>query len=265
MAVFSGRRPIWVIIYDMKDKSISYARKRIETQIEFQEKERRRKLENTRLELARAGISAYQRRKLTEAVNHFLTYIKILEEIKEVPVGGLLPSHFDAKRDLPELLMISGVYWDLVKLYDRTKSKERHREFLHYLEKYIAFSRGMPFQHLCAEALRKYLSGDKPVHREDFKNAYKLLSVHQCFVVTALNDQLEPGSLESLRQFRDEVLVRRWAGRWLIRIYYQVGPSVALATDRLSPGKRKLLAKLVDQIAHRVRKSRSDFKNQSKN
>lgn len=237
----------------MKDKSISYARKRIETQIEFQEKERRRKLENTRLELARAGISAYQRRKLTEAVNHFLTYIKILEEIKDVPVGGLLPAHFDAKRDLPELLMISGVYWDLVKLYDRTKSKERHREFLHYLEKYIAFSRGMPFQHLCAEALRKYLSGDKPVHREDFKNAYKVLSVHQCFIATALNDQLEPESLETLRAFRDQVLSHHTLGKGFIRFYYRVGPSLALATDRLSLRKRKLLARLIDQIAHRVR------------
>jgi hypothetical protein len=236
----------------MKDKSISYARKRIETQIEFQEKERKRKLENTRLELARAGISAYQRRKLTEAVNHFLTYIKILEEIKGVPVGGLLPSHFDAKRDLPELLMISGVYWDLVKLYDRTKSKERHREFLHYVEKYVAFSRGMPFQHLCAEALRKYLSGDKPVHREEFKNAYKLLSVHQCFVVTALNDQIEPGSLDTLRTFRDEVLTQYVLGRSFIRFYYWVGPSLALATDRLSPGNRKRLGRWIDQVARHV-------------
>ncbi|MBI2711686.1 MAG: hypothetical protein HYX41_02320 [Bdellovibrio sp.] len=236
----------------MKDKSISYARKRIETQIEFQEKERKRKLENTRLELARAGISAYQRRKLTEAVNHFLTYIKILEEIKDVSPGGLLPSHFDAKQDLPELLMISGVYWDLVKLYDRTKSKERQKEFHHYLEKYVAFSKGMPFQHLCAEALRKYLTGDKPVHREEFRYAYKILSVHQCFVATALNDLLKPGSLENLRRYRDESLAHSVWGRAFIRFYYRVGPSLALQTDRLSPKTRRFLARVVDQVADRV-------------
>ena len=236
----------------MKDKSISYARKRIETQIEFQEKERKRKLENTRLELARAGISAYQRRKLTEAVNHFLTYIKILEEIKDCGPGGLLPTHFDAKQDLPELLMISGVYWDLVKLYDRTKSKERQREFHHYLEKYIAFSRGMPFQHLCAEALRKYLTGDKPVHREEFRHAYKVLGTNQCFVATALSDQLAPGTIDKLRNYRDQRLVHQKLGRGFIRFYYAVGPHLATGTNHLPGSVRKILGKSLDWIARLV-------------
>lgn len=241
----------------MRDTSISYARKRIEKQIEFQEKERKRKLQATRLELARAGISAYQRRRLGEAVTHFANYIKILEEIKEVREGGLLPTHFDLKKDLPELLMISGVYWDLAKLYDRTRSPQKYKEFLHFVEKYVAFSKGMPFQHLCAEAVRKYLSGDKPVHRDAFKNAYRVLSVEKCFVATAVAEELSPVTLPTLRKFRDEILAPTKLGRIFIRLYYWAGPELAVQVTGLPPRKRKALAKFIDGIGQTVARRRS--------
>ena len=233
----------------MKDKSISYARKRIEKQIELAEKERRRRLQTTRLELARAGIAAYQRRKLTDAVNHFKAYIRILEEIKEVGEGALLPSHFDLKKDNSELLMISGVYWDLAKLYDRTRTPGKYKEFRHYVEKYIAFSKGMPFQHLCSEAVRKYLTGGMPVHREEFKNAYRVLSVEKCFVATSLAEYLEPETIPILRDFRDTRLQNSAPGRWFIRSYYRIGPEIALKMGALPVWLRRKLGTALDFIA----------------
>ena len=99
--------------------------------------------------------------------------------------------------------MISGIYWDLVKLYDRTRSPQKKKEFRHYFQKYLLFSKGMPFQPLCAESIRKYISSDKPVHRGEFASAYRVLSPSRCFIATSLIDVTSTDTLPRLRELRD--------------------------------------------------------------
>src|SRR4051812_13959708 len=101
----------------IKDKEISQVRRKIEKTIELAEEERKRKLQSQRLEFARAGIAAFKNRKLGDAAKSFQSYLKVLEDLKGVPEGGLSPSNFDIKKEQQELLMISGIYWDLVKLF----------------------------------------------------------------------------------------------------------------------------------------------------
>ena len=110
-------------------------RDRIQAQIDQAAEAHRRELFRHRIELARGGVRSYALRRIPEAVRAFSTYIQILEDWKKVPEGGLTPALFDPKDDAAELLLISGVYWDLVKLYDRTKSAERYAEFMGYIEK----------------------------------------------------------------------------------------------------------------------------------
>ncbi len=208
-------------------EELSQVRKKIEKSIEIAEEERKRKLQSLRLEAARTGIEAFKKRQIGEAVNAFHHYIQILEELKGVEEGKLSPANFDVKKDHQELLMISGIYWDLVKLYDRTKSKAKKKEFLHYMEKYIQFSKGMPFQPLCAESLRKYISSDKPVHRGDFTSAYRVLSVSRCFVATALLDVTHSTTLPRLQEFRDQTLKRSTFGRSMVTWYYRMSPKLA--------------------------------------
>jgi hypothetical protein len=230
-------------------KDFTVVRKKLERDIEQAEEDKKRKLRVQRLEHARAGISAYQKRRLSEAVKHFKNYIHVLEELNRLPPGGLLPTHFDLKKDLSELLMISGVYWDLVKLYDRTRSKERYQEFAGYLEKYVVFSKGMPFQHLCAEALRKYIVSEKPIHRDEFKNAYRALSTYKCFVASALVDVTDEQTIPRLRDFRDQWLVRFYFGRLFIEAYYELGPLLSQAVTALPFGLRRVLGKALDHLA----------------
>lgn len=232
-----------------KGNGFSQVRKNIESAIEQAEEDRKRKLLNQRLDLARAGIAAYQRKQLTEAVKNFHAYLRILEEVKNVAEGGLMPTYFDFKRDLPELLMISGVYWDLVKLYDRTQSADKQREFLHYMEKYITFSKGMPYQPLCAETLRKYIRNEKPVHRAEFKNAYSLLAEARCFIVTSLEDVTAYQTLPLFRKFRDDVLAEFEEGRRWIDRYYQVGPRIAEKLESSPRLFRKGVGLLLDVSA----------------
>jgi hypothetical protein len=224
-------------------------RDQIEASIAKAREQHRRDLFRKRIDLARQGVRLYQNRKLPDAVKAFHTYIGILEDWKQVPEGGLHPGLFNVKDDLPELLLISGVYWDLTKLYDRTKSAEKQREFRHYLEKYLLFTKGMPFQSLAAETMRKYISMQNPRNKKDFKAVYKQLALTQCFVATALYDVSEPETVDRLRIFRDSVLRRSVLGRGFIQIYGWGGPALARFSDRWPEPLRRLAGRLLDGIA----------------
>jgi hypothetical protein len=211
------------------------------------EQERRKKLLNQRVNLARTGIQAFHRRDQRTAIKCFLTYLKILEDWKGVEHGGLTPQHFDLSKDVTELLMISGVYWDLCKIYDRVAVE--NQEFHDFMRKYIQFSKGMPFQSVCAESLRKYVSKQRPKHLNEFKAAYKILGTTRCFIATSLVDVMSPETLFPLRSFRDRVLKQTQWGRIFIMWYYGHGPLLADQVDRLPRWLRKTIARCLDAFA----------------
>lgn len=235
---------------NVKD-SLERARKSIESAIEAAEEERRRKMMNQRLELARAGINAFKNKQLATAVKSFQTYLRMLEELKGVNEGGLSPACFDIQQDLPELLMISGVYWDLLTIYDHTKSDARTKDFHHLLEKYIAFSKGMPYQSLCAETVRKYLTNNRPRHKREFKEAYRMLALNanKCFVATSLADVISPQTIPLLREFRDSHLRKSHLGRLFVFYYYQLGQKLVRPLDRLPEYLRRILGSGLDLLA----------------
>ncbi len=236
-----------------REKTFSVVRRRIEQALETAEKERLRKLLSHRLVYAREGILAYQKGQITEAVRAYSAYIRILEETKGVGEGRLMPSCFDIKKDVAELMMISGVYWDLVKIYDHAQSSETYQEFLKYFEKYIIFSKGLPFQSLCAESLRKYINKRKPIHIEPFRNAYQSISVSKCFVASSLIDVTEQDTSLILRKFRDQVLKKNSNGRAFVCWYYRNGPRIAAKMNRLPFGMRKSFGLILDWVARIIR------------
>ena len=234
-------------------KNIDVVRKTIEAAMAQAEEDVRKRLLVRRLELARNGISSYQKGKYIDAVGHFTAYIKVVEEVKKCAEGGLSPSHFDIKNEMTELVMISGIYWDLVKLYDRTRSPEKEKEFFHYMDKYISFAKGMPYQVLCAESLRKYINTEKPMHKKEFSSAYRMLATTRCFIASSLVDVTLEDTLPQLQLFRDTVLRKSSYGRWFILEYYQKGPSIALKIDHLPFPIRKILGWSLDLLAHFLR------------
>ena len=231
-----------------EDDVVTRAKRKIQRQIEQAEREHRNKLLRRRIELATAGVRAYENGRVAEAVQNYQAYLKILEDWKGVGSNGLNPSLFDSKKDLYELLLITAVYWDLAKLYDRTHSAPKQREFHVYLEKYLLFSKGAAFQPLSAETLRKYVQHEKAIHKADYRNAYKLLSGDQCFIATSLVDVIAPGTLSRLRGFRDEILLTFGPGRRFVRWYYRNGPGLADRCSRLPEPIRKLLGFALDRM-----------------
>lgn len=225
------------------------SRRRAQSQLEQADQEQRLLNLRRRITLAGQGVEAYQGKRLAEAVRAFRTYIGILEDWKRVEPGNLHPENFDTKKDLPEMVLISGVYWDLAKIYDRARNDAREKLFRHYLEKYVLFAKGMPYQPLCAETLRKYIGNKKPVHRDDFKNAYKVMTGSPCFVATSLIDVCDLETLPRLRRFRGEVLMPSRSGRAFVRWYYRAGPRIAAWLDRMPEFVRRGVARGLDLLA----------------
>jgi hypothetical protein len=228
-------------------------RKRIEQSIEHAEFERQKALARRRVELVRHGIESYDKRKITDAVLAFKQYLKTLETMKGVGEGQLTPAHFDLKKDLAELLLLNGVYWDLMKIYDQTTQAKSLPEFKHYAEKFVLFAKGMPFQSMSSETIRKYISNSKSVHKADFRSAYKQIATSKCFVATALVDVTHPSTVEILRDFRDHRLAKSRAGVSFSRWYYRTGPALADWTDTQPARIREILGASLNGCARLIK------------
>ncbi len=236
----------------LKEERSQKVRDRVNSAIEAHAEAQKRELQRRRIELARQGMEAYEAGKMIECVRLFHTYIYILETWKGCGDGGLAPSHFHPKLDLLELLLISSVYWDLVKIYDHARTPAKYKEMQAYLSKYILFSKGQPYQPLSSEQIRKYLNNDKAIHKSDFKAAYISLTGSKCFVATSLIDLVDEPTLFSLRVFRDEVLLERPLGRAFVWAYYKIGPFLALCMNQMPQAIRRACARFLDRLAMRL-------------
>lgn len=237
---------------DNREQRKRAVRDQIQANMDAQMAERKRELFKQRLELARSGMDRFKSKDAAKSATNFHTYIKILEEYKGVPAGGLSPAHFDRKTESAEILLLSGIYWDLVKLYDKTKTAERNRDFAHYLQQFIRFSKDMPHQYVSSETLRRYIASKKAFHTVELKNAYRIINTSKCFVASALVEESHPDTVEILRDFRDRVLINRRVGRTLVAIYYRWARKGA---DRLDSAPKKMkivMAKTLDLIAWSV-------------
>jgi hypothetical protein len=221
-------------------------RQGIEDSILRAEQERNNELLKRRLEFAKQGLHAYELRQYKEAVNSFDTYIAILENWKKVARGKLHPSNFDREIEMSELLLIGGIFWEMAKLYDQAPNEVEGRDVKQYLDKYVTFSKGMPFEAIASESLRKHIAYRNPNQKDAFKAAYRELAGSNCFVATALLDVTEPMTRQRLYRFRDEGLAQRFWGRIFIRLYYRTGPVLAFLVNRLPFAPRKKLGKALD-------------------
>ncbi len=207
-----------------------------------------------RMEYAKEGTIYYKAGKYREANERYLKYLQIVEEWKGVKAGTLHPSQFDPKRDAGEMILMAGIFWDMAKLYDRSKAKAKGGvdPMKNYLDLYVLFSKGMPYQSLCAETIRKYLLNDKAVHRGAFKDAYTALGGGRCFIVGAVGEYTDVATLGILRGYRDDELSSHAFGRFLIRVYYSVGPLAAVAVKRVPIFAQKKLAKIFNRMAQKI-------------
>jgi hypothetical protein len=237
-----------------KEEMTASLRDSIQASIDHAEAERQREMFRRRLDIARRGLESYQEKNHKEAAMAFLSYIQVLERWKKVEPGKLTLANFDTKADIHEILLLSGVYWDLCKIYDQTSGAQSLERLRHFLHQYYIFAKGMPFAGVSAETLRRYLRSSTVRHKSEFKKSYKLLSGHNCFVVTSLVDHTDDQTVEHLRAYRDGVLKTSWHGRVLVGFYYYAaGPVLARVLDLSPEWLRRFSARVCDRLAKRVR------------
>ncbi len=228
------------------------AKRNIRLALELAESQNKKKMLSYRLDYAKQGTALAKKRKITEAVKACQTYLHLVEEFKKVEEGQLMPTLFDFKKEMTELFIIHGIYWDLTKIYDQANSKETYSKFAHYLEKYIIFSKGMFYQRLAARTVESYLSQSRVSYRPELKRAYDNLKVSRCFIATALQHQLPSEVIPTLSRFRDEVLRPSPRGRTLIALYYRKSPELAKRIITLPRSLQWLCAQLLVALTHLI-------------
>jgi len=195
-----------------KDRERYMVRKHLETRYKV------------RFTIAKEGKSALNRKDYRTMAFKYNEYLKILAETYEVKeIYDLRPSHFDLKKDVTELLIISQVFWELVKLYDNS-SKSTDKMAL-CLKQFVAFTVNMSYQTLNTEIVRKELKRRKfkqlPLLKKGLETIYK--ESKGCFVATYYDTH--PNDLQLLREFKFNFLLKNEIGKKFVNTYYSVSPS----------------------------------------
>lgn len=177
------------------------------------------KFEN-RITVARFGNESREIKDFAGAIRKFTDYLQVMAEVKGVDnIYGIKPQHFDPKKDVTELLMISHIYFEMAKMYDAVP--KFHDESRRCLEQFVLFSVNQPFQVINSELMRKHLKKTLFKNPEDFRNAYIQIFVQskKCYVVTFCLGTHHPVT-QDFRAVKDILLDYR-LGQELVRIYYK--------------------------------------------
>ena len=176
-----------------------------------------------RLKFLRKGQEAYQGKEISKAVQFYASYLKALADYFGISETHLDPKFFDLQKDKAELLLISQVYWDLSKAYDRSPGLQA--ECNRCLSQFIKFTIGFKHQHINAQLLKKYLRHNAAVNTQAFKAALTKIQVDskKCYVATYAFGEGHKVT-HNLRLFKSEFLNRSKAGIYFIDKYYEFSP-----------------------------------------
>lgn len=164
-----------------------------------------------------------RKEEIGKSVELYLQYLKYVSDFYKTEEKKLKPSMFDQKKDLAELLLISHVYWDVARAYDRSPRLES--ELKRCLQQFLLFSIGYKYQYLNSEMMRRSIR-KKMFHNQTlFEEAHKQLRIHakSCYIATYIyaDDTTE---IQKFRDFRDRNLLTNAPGRFFVACYYEVSP-----------------------------------------
>lgn len=174
---------------------------------------------DNRITTARFGKESFDVNDYGGALKRYSEYLTILAEIKKCPdLYALRPQHFDPKKEITELLLISQIFFEMARMYDAVP--KFHEDSKKCLEQFVTFSANQPFQVVNSELVRKHLKKSVFKNPDVFRNAYQQIFVQskKCYVVTFCFGETHPLTQE-FRAFKDELL-NYPLGQELVRHYY---------------------------------------------
>jgi hypothetical protein len=227
---------------------------KLEAQIRDAEKRRQERqfLEELakRITIAREGRTLVERKDYPGAMNAYRRFLSITARSFGVEIGDISPSLFDEKNRISECLIISSIFFDLLKMLDKLDSDSAREERLLYHKLFLRFTKGMPFQHFAAENIRKHLVYSNSLkNKNEFWATYRaIVGKSYCLVATWAFDSASAPEVVRLRRLRDELLWPNRYGRAFTRWYYRNGPRV-VAVLRWVPGSRRLVRAAVGVLS----------------
>ena len=182
------------------------------------------KLHQNRFKELRRGQEHLQDGELSEAAECYSRYLSTLAKFFEVEKEELKPELFDPEKDLRELLLISNVYWDLAKIYDKNSRLEH--QMIKCLEQFIRFTSGYKYQYANARMIKNYLKRGKARHAQSFKSAYEKIKLESgsCFISTYCFGTSHPITLQ-LRLLKRDALKSSF-GNFGVDLYYRFSPGI---------------------------------------
>lgn len=176
----------------------------------------------TRITLVKKGKEAFKKKEFIRAAANYQEYLQIYVELNKLEnIYKLNPSHFDPKKELTEMLLISQIFWDLTRINEN--SPQLQSAFSMSLSQFVKFTVNQPYQVLNAEMLRKYIKNNKRRSPQiDYLNAaYQQIFVQskKCYISTLCFGPLDERTV-FFRTIKDS-LCHSNLGLRFIGLYYR--------------------------------------------
>ena len=192
-----------------------------------------------RLQVLRKAQEFARAEEIPKAVQQYNLYLNSLARYFDIKEEELSPKIFNVDRDITEMLLISQVYWDLAKAYDR--SPKLQAEAMRCLNQFAKFTIGFKYQYVNAQMLKKYLRGKQAHNPKIFEAAYEKVRVEGkgCYVASCLYGPTH-NKTQLLRLYRERVLKHSRLGLWFID-FYEVNSPLLVNFYQANPVARLLL------------------------
>jgi hypothetical protein len=170
--------------------------------------------------------------KIADAVKYYNEYLNALASYLEVKEEKLKPTLFNQEKELAEMLLVSQVYWDLAKAYDR--SPKLAKECERCLKQFTLFTIGFKYQYLNSEMIRKFIKKKISYHPEYFERAYQEIKVQskKCYVATYCYGETHEITFY-LRNWKKEIQNNRY-GDLFVDLYYRFSPRLVNMCEKYS-------------------------------
>lgn len=172
-----------------------------------------------RITLVKYAKEAMEVGDFANALTKYTDYLNIMAEIKQVKdFYAIRPSHFDPKKDLTEMLMLSHVFFEMSRVYDAIPKYSE--DSVRCIDQFINFSINQPYQVVNSEMLRKFIKKSRFKHPEVFKTAHQQIFVQskKCYIVTFCYGS-DHQITRDYRRLKDLLLDYR-LGQEMVRFYY---------------------------------------------
>ena len=132
-------------------------------------------------------------------------------------------STLELMRRNEELLEVPGYFVSniLNEMFEKNIIERAEEE-----NKFIYFSTTKTEEWLEAEEKRISIAKEKAIARANQKKAQQQSTQSGCYIATCVYGSYDCPEVWTLRRYRDNTLASTWYGRWFIKTYYAISPTV---------------------------------------